>query len=182
MPMITLTFNYPQAPLPRYKFGDRVAVFSDCPPTEWLTGKVVGLILNENQQPYWYYSVKLNTPCGLTEEYLGDDLVPESEILSLQIKREKDNCNYALSKQPSPKFSPGMLVKFTIESGCNLLGGFAQVVSSRYVSSEDWSGFVYKLTNARLSEPIEIGEPWLERILSNTEADTSQGLAEKERG
>ena len=63
------------------------------------------------------------------------------------------------SQKISPKFQPGMLVRFTKESGCNLLGGFAKVVDSRYVSSEDWSGFVYKLTNHRLSEAIEIGEP-----------------------
>lgn len=182
MPMITISFNYPSAPLPRYKFGDRVAVRSDCQPDEWLAGKVVGLTLNENQPPYWYYSVKLDTPCGLTEEHQSDDLVRESEIHGLQLEWEKDNCNCANDPEPAPKFQLGMLVKFTKESGCNLLGDYAQVVSSRYVSGEDWSGFVYKLTNDRLSEAIEIGELWLQPIASTTKADEeNQRLADIER-
>ena len=104
MPMITISFNYPDAPLPRYKFGARVAVISDCPPCEWFTGKIVGLILNENQQPYcWYYSVKLDAPSGLTEEYLGDELVPESEICTLQLSFSHSNCNCANDPQPLRK-------------------------------------------------------------------------------
>lgn len=45
MPKIVLTFNYTEAPLPSYKFGDRVAVTDECAPTNWLTGKVIGLTL-----------------------------------------------------------------------------------------------------------------------------------------
>ncbi len=84
MPLITITFNYPHAPLPKFKFGDRVALSDDCPPCDWLTGKVVGLTLDESYDPTWYYSVKLDAPSGLTEEYLECALVPEKEIPVLQ--------------------------------------------------------------------------------------------------
>ncbi len=62
MPMITLTFNYPEAPLPKYKFGDRVALGDKCAPTNWLIGIVVGLTLDESYEPHWYYAVKLDAP------------------------------------------------------------------------------------------------------------------------
>ncbi len=183
MPMITISFNYPSAPLPRYKFGARVAVTSDCPPCEWLTGKVVGLTLNENQQPYWwYYSVKLDAPSGLTEEYGGDSLVPENQIHSLQLEWEKENCNCALDRKPPPRFQSGTLVKFNEEIGFKLLGEVAEVIGSRYVSGDDWSGWVYKLTSGDSNKVIEIGELLLLPVASITEADGSQGLAEKERG
>lgn len=182
MPMITLTFNYPSAPLPRYKFGDRVAVTSDCQPSDWLTGKIVGLILDENYQPYWYYSVKLDAPSGLTEEFQSDDLVPESEIHTWQTQWEKDNCNCAIAREPSPKFQSGTRVKFNEEIGFKLLGEVAEVIGSRYVSGDDWSGWVYKLTSGDSNKVIEIGELLLLPVTSATEADGSQGLAEIERG
>lgn len=182
MPMITISFNYPDAPLPKYKFGDRVALSDECAPCNWLTGKIVGLTLDENYQPCWYYSLKLDVPSGLTEEYQGDDLVLESEIHSLQLEWEKDNCNYALAPEPSPKFELGMLVRFSKNSGCNMLGGYAQVISRRYVRGEDWSGWVYQLTNDHLSEVIEIGESLLEPISSTTKTEGNQRLAEIERG
>ncbi len=125
--------------------------------------------------------MKLDAPCGLTEEYQGDDIVPESEIHRLQLEWKKDNGNYAITPEPSPKFEPGMLVKFTIESGCNLLGDFAEVVSSRYASGDDWSGWVYQLTSEQLTEPIEIGEPWLELISPTTKAVATQRLAQTDR-
>lgn len=177
MSLITITFDYPHAPLPQFKFGDRVALSDDCPPCEWLTGKVVGLTIDESYEPHWYYSVKLDTPSGLTEEYLEDDLVPDKEIPVLQAKWEsgvaawvRESHQIASKQQPAPKFQIGMLVKFTRETGCNLLGESAKVIDSRYVSRESWSGWVYQLTNDHLSEAIEIGEPWLELISSTTPA------------
>ncbi len=183
MPMITLTFNYPQAPLPRYKFGDRVAVTDCCQPSQWACGKVIGLIFEEHHSGWWY-SVKLDTPAGYTEEYIESDLVAETEITARQTEWEEEAASVNEDNQkPSPKFQPGMLVKFTKESGCNLLGDCAEVVDSRYVSSEDWSGFVYKLTNDHLSEAIEIGEPWLQPIASTTKTlEENQRLADIERG
>ena len=50
MPKIVLTFNYPEAALHRYKFGDRVAHSDECAPTNWLTGKIIGLKLDESYQ------------------------------------------------------------------------------------------------------------------------------------
>lgn len=183
MAMITISFNYPDTPLPKYKFGDRVAISDCCQPSDWVCGKVIGMILEETYHPGWWYSVKLDAPAGYTEEYLESDLVAETEIATRQTEWEEEAALVVEDSQKiSPKFQPGMLVRFTKESGCNLLGGFAKVVDSRYVSSEDWSGFVYKLTNDRLSEAIEIGEPWLQPIASTTKADANQGLAEKERG
>lgn len=116
-----------------------------------------------------YYSIKLDSPAGLTEEYLGDDLVPETEIPILQAEWEsgvaawvRESRQITMEQQPVAKFQIGMLVKFSKETGCNLLGDYAKVTNSRYVSSDDWSGWVYQLTNEHLSEPIEIGEYWLE--------------------
>lgn len=187
MPKIVLTFNYPEAPLPRYKFGDRVAVTEECAPTNWLTGKVVGLTLDETDRPIWYFSVKLDAPSGLTEEYSGDCLVLEKEIPDLQAEWEaneavwvKEDHHVVDEQNLSPKFKPGMRVKFTKETGCNLVGDRAEVVSSRYISSESWSGWVYKLTNDRLTEPIEIGEIWLELTATPTQRNANQRLAEIE--
>ena len=111
-------------------------------------------------------------------------MVAETEITTRQTEWEEEAALVIEDSQKlSPKFQPGMLVKFSRESGCNLLGDCAEVVDSRYVSSEDWSGFVYKLTNARLSEAIEIGEPWLQPIASTTKAlEENQRLADIDRG
>ena len=145
MPKIVLTFNYPSAPLPRYKFGDRVAVTDECAPANWLTGKIIGLTLDETYQPIWYFSVRLDAPSGLTEEYSGDDLVLEKEIPDLQAEWEaneavwvKENSLVVDEQNLSPKFKPGMRVKFTKETGCNLVGDTAKVVSCRYVTSAAW--------------------------------------------
>ena len=187
MPKIVLRFNYPEAPLPSYKFGDRVAVTEECAPTNWLTGKIIGLTLDETYQPIWYFSVKLDAPSGLTEEYSGDDLVLEKEIPDLQAEWEasstvwfKENRRVVDEQNLSPKFKPGMRVKFTKETGCHLAGEYAKVQSSRYVSSESWSGWVYLLTNDHLTEPIEIGEVWLELSAIATQIDVNKNLAEIE--
>lgn len=126
MPTIVLTFNYPEAPRPSYKFGDRVAVSNECAPTNWLTGKIIGLTLDETYQPNWYYSVRLDAPSGLTQEYSGDDLVLEKEIPDLQAEWEanevtwlKESRQKADKQKPVPFFEPGMRVKFTKETGCN---------------------------------------------------------------
>ena len=131
--------------------------------------------------------MRLDAPSGLTEEYSGDDLVPEKEIPGLQTEWEanevvwfKENSLVIDEQNLSPKFEPGMRVKFTKETGCNLVGDTAEVVSCRYVSSESWSGWVYKLTNDHLTEPIEIGEIWLELTATPTQTDTNQRLAEIE--
>ncbi len=81
MPMITLTFNYPQVPLPRYKFGDRVAVTDYSQPDQWVCGTVIGLIFEENYHSGWWYSVKLDAPAGYTEEYREGDLVADLKLL-----------------------------------------------------------------------------------------------------
>lgn len=190
MPMITLTFNYPHAPLPRFKFGDRVAVTEECAPTNWLTGKVVGLTLDdEAYEPIWYYSLKLDAPSGLTEEYQADDLVAEKQIPDLQAQWEanevvwiKESSQVVSKQKLSPKFELGMRVKFTEETGCNLVGDYGEVVIRRYISSEDWSGWVYQLTNKHLTEPIEIGETWLEPLSSTIGTNANQRLAEIDRG
>lgn len=91
MPLITISFDYPDAPLPQFKFGDAIAVTDKCAPKDWLTGKVVGLILEEETcKPRWWYAIKLNNPQGFTEEYLGDDLVLEEEISTLQFQWEQE--------------------------------------------------------------------------------------------
>jgi hypothetical protein len=81
--MITLSFNYPSVPLPRYKFGDRVAVTDYSQPSDWVCGKVIGLIFEEYHSGWWY-SVKLDAPAGYTEEYREGDLVAETEIATRQ--------------------------------------------------------------------------------------------------
>lgn len=73
-----------------------------------------------------------------------------------------------------------MLVRFTKETGCNLVGEYAEVVSCRYVSTESVSGWVYLLTNEHLTEAIEIGEVWLELVATPIQADANQRLAEIE--
>lgn len=84
----------------------------------------------------------------------------------------RESRQIASEQQPAPKFQIGMLVKFSKKTGFRMLGDYAQVVDSRYVSTENWSGFTYQLTNEYLTEPIEIGEIWLELISSTTQASS----------
>lgn len=86
---ITITFNHPQATPPTYKFGDRIAVVQRCQPKSWATGKVIGLQLEEIFKPRWLYIVTLDFPSGFIEEYLEEDLVPESEIPNRQTEWEQ---------------------------------------------------------------------------------------------
>ena len=51
-------------------------------------------------------------------------------------------------KISTPKFCLGSVVKCNKESGCQLVGGMAIVIDSKYISNEYWSGWTYKLTNA----------------------------------
>lgn len=169
MPAITITFEHQQAETPKYTFGDRLAVKDDCAPKDWLTGEVVGMVLEtEIFSPCWWYSIKLDAPHGLTEEYLEDDVIRLTEIARLQAEWELLEANPMQESNYSslPKFEPGMQVKLNAASGFNrfnnLLKDFAFVVSSKYVSNEHWSGWVYKLTSENLTSPIEIGEIWLE--------------------
>jgi len=169
MAIIKITFDHPEASAPKHKFGERVALTDKCQPKDWLTGKVVGLTLEDTYEHRWWYAIKLDYPLGLTEEYLGHDLVTEQEIPMLQAQWEtgeavwvQESHSLRNEQKPSPEFQPGELVKFSKETGCNLMGDLAQVVSSRYVSSDDWSGWVYQLTNEHLTQSLEIGERWLE--------------------
>lgn len=70
-------------------------------------------------------------------------------------------------QQQIPKLQNGMFVKCSLTSGCQLAGKIGEVVSSRYVTNEKWSGWVYQLTNKDLPAPIEIGEIWLEAVPSH---------------
>lgn len=180
MPTITITFEHQQAETPKYTFGERVVVTDECAPKNWLTGEIVGLTLEtEIYSPRWWYSIKLDALQGLTEEYLEDDVIPAIEIAVLQAESERLEANWTQEDDhnPLPKFQPGMQVKFTFESGCNLPGDFGEVVESKYVSSKGWSGWVYKLTNKNLTEPIEIGEIWLELAPTNTEAKYKSSIS-----
>lgn len=90
MPIITITFDHPRAVPPEYTIGERVAIIGyDCPPQEWLKGKVVGLSLEEIYERCWWYAIKLDAPRGYTEEYLASDLVPEIETARLQTEWEQ---------------------------------------------------------------------------------------------
>ncbi|MFO4907528.1 hypothetical protein RCK08_26160, partial [Salmonella enterica subsp. enterica serovar 1,4,[5],12:i:-] len=89
---------------------------------------IIGLTLDESYEPHWYYSVKLDAPSGLTEEYLEDDLVPDKEIPVLQAEWNegeaawvRESNQVALEQPPVPKFQIGILVKFTKATGCKLL-------------------------------------------------------------
>ena len=101
-------------------------------------------------------------------------------INSFDTERVRLDAPSGLTEQYQAEFKPGMWVKFTKETGCNLVGLAAEVVSSRYVSSESWSGWIYKLTNDHLIEPIEIGSVWLELTATPTQTDANQRLAEIE--
>ncbi len=101
-------------------------------------------------------------------------------ISSFDTERVRLDAPSGLTKEYQAKFKPGMRVKFTKETGCNLVGLAAEVVSYRYISSGSWSGWVYKLTNDHLTEPIEIGEIWLELTATPTQTDANQRLAEIE--
>jgi len=169
MPIIAIAFNYPQASPPKYTIGDRVAITDNCPPKDWLVGKVIGLSLEENDEIRWWYSVRLNSPTGFTEEYQDQDIVPETTISMLQAQWQQgeaiwdcQSSNSASDLPPLPKFTSGMRLKFRAETGCNLLGDFGKVIGSRYEQTGNWSGWVYQLANEYLSQPIEIGETWLE--------------------
>ena len=83
------------------------------------------------------------------------------------------------SQKLSPKFQPGMLVKFSRESGCNLLGDCAEVVDSRYVSSEDWSGWDVSDDEGG---PLRVGLA-LEAVgaAEDVTSDTSDGVLARDR-
>lgn len=163
MPTITITFEHPQASLPKYKFGDRLAVKGDNPATGWLVGEIVGMALEtEVFQPRWWYSIKLDFPPGYTEEYQEDELIPATEIPGQQQAQEN-------APIPLPKFQVGTKVRLAAGSGfSNFIKDFAIVVSSKYVTSKYWSGWTYRLINENLTSPISIGEIWLESVPSTT--------------
>ena len=100
-------------------------------------------------------------------------------ISSFDTERVRLDAPSGLTKQYQAEFKPGMWVKFTKETGCNFVGLAAEVVSSRYVSSESWSGWIYKLTNDHLIEPIEIGSVWLELTATPTQTDANQSLCRR---
>lgn len=172
MPTITITFDYPQACVPKYKFGDRVAVKENCHPKHWLTGEVIGLTLEQEVfKPRWSYTVVLNASVGYTEEYSESELVAEIEAQKQAELADDDGIlNPRNNHKTMPKFQPGTRVRLNAESGFqNLIKDFAEVVSSKYVRNESWAGWSYKLTNKDLTRPVEIGEIWLE-LAPNTGA------------
>lgn len=174
MPTITITFDYPQACVPKYKFGDRIAVKENCHPMHWLTGEVIGLTLEtEIFKPCWSYNIKLDLPVGYTEEHTESELVPEVETQQqAELTDGKSIVNQRNNQKKMPKFQPGMRVRLSAESGGfqDLIKDFALVVSSKYVSNKSWSGWIYKLITKNLAKPIEIGEIWLELAPTTTEA------------
>jgi len=93
MNTITITFSQTSAVAPKYIITDCIAVQSDCQPEAWATGLVVGLHLEELFEPRWWYICKLDSPLGLTEEYLDTDLVPENKIPTLQAEWEQAEAN-----------------------------------------------------------------------------------------
>lgn len=180
MPTIIIKFEHQQAETPKYTFGERLVVIDDCAPKDWLIGEVVGLTLEtEFYSPRWWYSLKLNSPLGYTEEYQESELVPEAKTPALQAEWERIEANWtqADDQKSLPKFQPGMHVKFNSESGCNLLGDFGEVIESRYVSNDIWAGWVYKLNNKNLTEPLEIGEAWLELAPITAEAKYKSSIS-----
>lgn len=84
MHAITIAFTSLTPETPQYVFGDRVAVTDTCEPQCWVTGRVVGLRIDEVYQPGWWYTVQLDLPNGFAEEYVQIDLVPEGKIPVLQ--------------------------------------------------------------------------------------------------
>jgi len=170
--MITISFEHPEVKAPQYKFGDKVAVKDDCPPKNWLTGEVVGMVLEtESYSPRWWYSIKLDAPHGLTEEYLEDDVTAATEIVLEQAEWEHLEANPTVQESnhyPLSKFEPGMRVKLNSRCGLGSLLDIAVVVSSKYVTSEYWSGWTYELINENLTSPVSIGEIWLELVPSTT--------------
>lgn len=175
MSTITITFDHPQADIPKYKFSDRIAVKDDCSPKTWLTGEVIGMVLEaESYSPRWWYSIKLDAPHGLTEEYLEDDLIAATEIAFFQVEWEQLEASPTVQESDTsslPKFQAGARVRLNAQSGfSNLIKDFAVVVSSKYVNSRYWSGWTYRLINENLNSPIEIGEIWLELAPTTAEA------------
>ena len=75
-------------------------------------------------------------------------------------------CEYCLnnqtSKPPSPSFELGAHVKFKSSIRLAMQGNIAEVTGSQYVSNNRWSGWIYKLTNKTINEPIYVREIWLE--------------------
>lgn len=180
MTVITITFDYPQASIPKYKFGERIAVKENCTPKCWLTGEVVGMtLLTEIFKPCWSYTIKLNLPVGYTEEHTESELVPEIEgIKQAELADCKGIVNRRNNHKTMPKFQPGMRVKLNAESGFqNLIKDFAEVISSKYVRNESWCGWTYKLTTKNLAKPIEIGEIWLELAPTKTEAKHEHSIS-----
>ena len=84
MNIITITFVHPEAKSPKYTFGSRVAITSNCQPKEWAKGKITGLRLDDYSGSTWNYTVDLDYPQGYCEEWAEEDLVAENELASCQ--------------------------------------------------------------------------------------------------
>lgn len=84
MNIITITFAHQLAKSPKYTFGDRVSITSNCQPKEWATGKITGLRLDDYSASIWNYTVDLDSPQGYCEECSEEDLVAENELASCQ--------------------------------------------------------------------------------------------------
>jgi hypothetical protein len=82
---LKITFTHPYAQPPKYTFGLRVALISNCNPKEWVTGKITGLRLDEYPANAWNYTVLFDYPQGFCEDFMEDDLVAIDELVSSSI-------------------------------------------------------------------------------------------------
>ncbi len=82
------------------------------------------------------------------------------------IQDSTKRCEYCINnpdkKPPLPRFELGAHVKFKTSIGQVMRGNTAEVIGSKYISNERWSGWIYKLTNKTINESIQVREIWLE--------------------
>jgi hypothetical protein len=64
-------------------------------------------------------------------------------------------------QRSTPKLHLGNVVRCNKQSGCQLVGEIA-IISRKYTKTEYWSGWAYKLFNAEMFVPIEIGKQEIE--------------------
>jgi hypothetical protein len=85
MTTINITFTHPFAKAPKYIFGQKIAIKSNCDRKKWATGQVTGLRLNYNSPNTWNYTVVFNYPQGFCEEFTEEDLAAVYELVCSQL-------------------------------------------------------------------------------------------------
>jgi hypothetical protein len=82
---INITFTHPFAKPPKYIFGQKIAIKSNCDRKKWAKGQITGLRLDYNSPNTWNYTVVFDYPQGFCEEFTEEDLAAVDELVCSQL-------------------------------------------------------------------------------------------------